>query len=170
MKRSIFCAITLAALWLLLSPQRAQAQYAYGLSDAGYDVNTRQVFGYSATWLDYYAGYYYDPAVEGELYWQYDSEVPLDSGYEVGYADIIPAEVWTQTSVYRAQTTYSVYSNHFVIAYYYYSYCDGFASGCYADPFGFSFFSGGDYGVSRLCLQPLLLRWRTTLLPGVDGF
>lgn len=146
MKRSLLCATVLAALCLLLAPQQAQAQYAYGISDIASSRQSRQVYGYSATWLDYYAGYYYDPAVQGELYWQHNNEVPLSQGYTEGYADWIPAEVWTATSQYSPLTTYTVYSNHFVRAYYYYSTCSGFLSGCYSDPYGFSYFAGGGYG------------------------
>lgn len=146
MKKSILCAMVLAAVCLLLAPRQAQAQYAYGISDIASSQQSRQVYGYSATWLDYYAGYYYDPAVQGELYWQHNNEVPLSQGYTEGYADWIPAEVWTVTSQYQPVTTYSVYSNHFVRAYYYYSSCSGFMGGCYSDPYGFSFFSGGTYG------------------------
>lgn len=148
MKRSLLCAMALAALCLMLVPERAQAQYAYGVSDIASSRTFRRVYGYSATWLDYYAGYYYDPAVQGELYWQYSNEVPLSQGYTEGYADWIPAEVWTVTAQYRPVTTYTVYSNHFVRAYYYYSTCSsyGFAGGCYSDPYGFSSFAGGTYG------------------------
>jgi len=145
MKKYLLCAMVLAAL-CLLAPKQTQAQYAYGISDIASSRQARQVYGYSGTWLDYYAGYYYDPAVQGELYWQFDNEVPLSEGYTEGYADWIPAEVWTATSQYRPVTTYSVYSNHFVRAYYYYSSCSGFMGGCYSDPYGFSFFNGGGYG------------------------
>lgn len=148
MKKNLFYIIALAGLCLLLCPRQAQAQYAYGVSAVGYDSQTRQIFGYSETYLDYYAAYYYDPAVQGFLFWQYENEIPLDQGYDEGYSDpyygiLIPAVVPTYSSLYRPKTTYEEYSNHFVRSYYYYSSCYGFTSGCFADPYGFSYFSGG---------------------------
>jgi hypothetical protein len=145
MKKYLLCAMVLAAC-CLLAPRQTHAQYAYGISDIASSQQSREVYGYSGTWLDYYAGYYYDPAVQGELYWQFNNELPLSKGYTEGYADWIPAEVWTLTAQYRPVTRYTVYSNHFVRAYYYYSACYGFAAGCYSDPYGFSFFSDGGYG------------------------
>lgn len=146
MKPLFICAVFLASIFLLCTPQSAYSQYAYGLSDIAADSNARRVYGYSTTYLDYKAGYYYDPAVQGALFDQYDNEVPLDQGYAEGYADEIDAEVFTQTSVYRPRTRYDVYSNHFVRAYFYYSSCSGFSSGCYWDPFGFSSFTGNRNG------------------------
>lgn len=158
MKKSLLCTIALAALLVLLAPRDTKAQYAYGVSDIASSRVSRQVYGYSATWLDYYAGYYYDPAVQGELYWQHNNEVPLSKGYTEGYADWIPAEVWTVTSVYQPVTNYTVYSNHFVRAYYYYSTCSsyGFAGGCYSDPYGFSSFlpGGGSGGYGGFGFNP----------------
>jgi hypothetical protein len=145
MRRSLLCAVMLAGLWLLLSPAQAQAQYAYGYSEVGYNSRTREVFGYSETFLDYYAGYYYDPEVLAELYWQFENEIPLDRGYGVGYANYVPAQAWTHSTLYRQLTTYEQYSVHFIRAYYYYNPCYsyGFMSPCYSDPYGFDFFSGG---------------------------
>src|SRR5258708_38322627 len=119
MKKHFLCALFFALLFVL-SAHHAKAGQVWGESIVGYDSNSREIFGYSATWLDYDAGYYYDPSVQGFLFWQFDNEVPLDSGVADGYADFIPAEVWLYSSLYRPATTYETYSNHFVIAYYYY--------------------------------------------------
>lgn len=155
MKISVVCAMILAGAFISITPQPVRAQYVYGLSSVGYNQNSREIFGQSATWVDYEAGYYYDPEVLGELYWQFNNEVPLDSGYAIGlsipqYGILIPAIAYTDSRSYLPLTTYTTYSTHFVRSYYYYSYCSGFTNGCYADPFGFTNyfggFFGGDYG------------------------
>lgn len=95
MKKSFLCAIVLTGVYLIAFPQSAQAQYVYSYSEIVGDRSSRGVYGYSATYLDYEAGYYYDPAVLSDLLWQYDNETSLDGGYSEGYADLIDAEVWT---------------------------------------------------------------------------
>jgi len=151
MKASLLFAFVLASSLMIASPQQATGQYVYGLSAVGYAQDTREIFGESATWVDYYVAYYYDPEVLGELYWQFSNEDPLDSGYARGfsapeYGILIPAIVYTYSRSYLPATTYTTYSTHFVRSYYYYSYCSGFFSGCYADPYGFSRFNGGIFG------------------------
>jgi hypothetical protein len=74
---SLFCS-------LVLTVSKAQAQYVYYYTDVRYVPEYRFVDGYTTTWLDYYAGLYYDPAVLGELYRTDMNETPLDSGYDVG--------------------------------------------------------------------------------------
>jgi hypothetical protein len=145
MKKYLLYAMLLAGVLLAMMPLQAKAGTVWGESVVGYDSQAREIFGYSATWLDYDAAYYYDPAVEGELYWQFDNEVPLDSGSDTGYSDpywgyLLDAEVWLFSAQYRPVTTYATYSNHFVVPYYYDSYYG------YYDPFGFSFSGGGDFG------------------------
>lgn len=145
MKKSLLYAILLAGVLLAMMPARAQAGTVWGESLVGYDSQARDIFGYSATWLDYDAAWYYDPAVSGGLYWQFDNEVPLDWGSAIGYSDpywgyLLDAQVWLFSPLYRPVTTYATYSNHFVVPYY----NDGY--GYYFDPFGFSFFGGGDFG------------------------
>jgi Tfp pilus assembly major pilin PilA len=145
MKKSLLYAILLAGVLFVMMPTQAKAGTVWGGSLVGYDSQAREIFGYSATWLDYDAAWYYDPAVQGELYWQFDNEVPLDSGSDTGYSDpywgyLLDAQVWLFSSQYRPVTTYATYSNHFVVPYYYDSYYG------YYDPFGFSFFGGGDFG------------------------
>ena len=145
MKKSLLYAILLAGILFVMMPTQAKAGTVWGESLVGYDSQAREIFGYSATWLDYDAAWYYDPAVAGELYWQFDNEVPLDRGSDTGYSDpywgyLLDAQVWLFSSLYRPVTTYATYSNHFVVPYYsdpYYG---------YYDPFGFSFFGGGDFG------------------------
>lgn len=163
MKKSFYYLIALAGLCLLLCPRQAQAQYVYGVSAVGYDSQSRQIFGYSETYLDYYTAYYYDPAVRGDLYWEFGIEAPLDEGYNQGYSDpyygiLIPAVVYTDSSLYKSNTTYEEFGQHFVRPYYYYSYCYGFSSGCFSDPYGFSYFSGfsglGSFGFPGFFYDP----------------
>lgn len=131
---------------LLLSAQQTQAQYAYGASGIGYDPNTKVVYGYSRTSVDYWAGTYYDPYVEGYLY---DPYYLRDWGYARGYESYYPAVV--ETAAYSTPLTrYDVISDHYVISWYSVSVtiCDyyGFYGGCGYDPYGFSNFWGGWYG------------------------
>src|SRR2546423_7246531 len=142
-RRFVFSAI-FAGLLLLVASASAFAGEILGISIVGYDRESREIFGYSGTWLDFDAAYYYDPAVQGVLYWEYNAEVPLDHGYSQGFG-VFPAEVWLYSPQYLPLTVYSTYSNHFVIAYYYYcyDYCD---YNYWYDPFRFNFFGGGDFG------------------------
>src|ERR1051325_11250021 len=119
MKKYLACILLLLGVLLTAGSRPAQAGTVYGESAVGYDSNAREIFGYSATWTDYDTSFYYDPAVEGELYWQFDNEVPLDSGFDTGFSNPdfgyqIPAEVWLFSSQYRPIMTYSTYSNHFL--------------------------------------------------------
>jgi hypothetical protein len=150
MRKSIILGFILAAMLMIMSAQRVEAN-VWGLSGVGYNPDTREVFGLSATWVDYDLAWYYDPEVLGELYWQYENEVPLDSGYGIGlslpdYGILIPAVVNLYSVKYLPGTLYTTYSTHFVRSYYYYSSCSGFSSGCYFDPFGFSNYFGGFFG------------------------
>jgi hypothetical protein len=150
MRKSIVSGMMLAALLLIMSAQRVEAS-AWGLSGVGYDSQTREIFGVSATWVDYDLAWYYDPEVLGELYWEYDIEGPLDSGYGIGlslpeYGILIPAVVYLYSLQYLPLTLYTTYSTHFIRAYYYYTSCSGFSNGCYFDPFGFSNYFGGFFG------------------------
>lgn len=145
MKKQILSALMFAALCLLLCPQQAEAQYAYGASGIGYDSATKIVYGYSRTSVDYYAGTYYDPYVEGFLFGPFGLH---DYGYNRGYESYFPAVVETDTFS-APSTRYDVISDHYVISYYSVSVtiCDywGFGPGCGYDPYGFSFF-GGQFG------------------------
>ncbi|MGI8997647.1 MAG: DUF4214 domain-containing protein [Pyrinomonadaceae bacterium] len=140
MKRTLFLSIVLATASLFFAPQQAQAQYVFGYDEVGYDSNARYVYGYAATYVDYYAGYYYDPAVKGELYWQYDNETPIAEGYAVGYSDpyygiLDPAQVFNYSFAhYRPSTAYAHASIHYVIPYYAYNYYYDY----WYDPYGFS--------------------------------
>jgi hypothetical protein len=58
MKLSTLCTLVFVAFCLLSLPQQAQAQYVYGYDEVGYHSGSRYVYGYGATYLDYYAGYY----------------------------------------------------------------------------------------------------------------
>lgn len=146
MRKSFLCTIALAAACLLLCAQETRAQYAYGASGIGYDPNTKVVYGYSRTSVDYWAGSYYDPYVEGYLF---DPYYLLDWGYARGYMSYYAAVV--ETAAYsRPSTRYDVISDHYVISWYSVSVtvCDyyGFYGGCGYDPYGFSGYWGGWYG------------------------
>lgn len=152
MRTSTICTFVFAVMCLFALPQQARAQYAYGVSAIGYDDTTKEVFGYSATELDYSAGYYYDPYVEGFMYDQYNY-YPIDSGYNRGFAYYWPAEVGTYHWPAQPNTEYDVFSEHYVIAAWSTSVrvCDDYYfSGCWADywydAWGYGFLGGGDYG------------------------
>jgi hypothetical protein len=153
MKVSTLCALLFAALCFFAWPQQAQAQYcdwgtAYGTSIVTYDDSTHGVYGYSSTELDYCAGLYYDPYVEGYLYEGHLTEFlgdAVDADYGDGYADIYPAEAYTAVAA-KPQTRYLQKSYHYVIAYYNEYGC--FSEGCgtyWYDPWGY-YFSDGGYG------------------------
>jgi hypothetical protein len=155
MRRKIVFTVVFFAVFMLAAAQQANAfcnaGTAYGFSDIVYDDQSNIVAGYSSTELDYCAGLYYDPYVEGYLYSQH-SGFPLDSGYSLGYADWYPAEVFTLAEGV-ASTQYTVLSDHYVVAYYYYTECGYYGYyGCeyynyyWYDPWGYDFLPGGDYG------------------------
>lgn len=157
MKKYIASALMIFAFTLFLSNQfRTHAQYAYGASGIAYDGSTRYVFGYSRTEVDYYAGLYYDPYVEGFLYDQYNT-YPLSYGASRGYEYVIPAEVNTD-AFSSPSTRYDVISDHYVISYYSVSVniCDyyGFGEGCGYDPYGYSYLPGGGFGGSNYFYGP----------------
>lgn len=146
MRKSFLLTIVFAAACLLLCAQETRAQYAYGASGIGYDPNTKIVYGYSRTAVDYWAGAYYDPYVEGFLYDPYQL---LDWGYSRGYEDLYDAYV--ETGAYSVPSTrYDVISDHYVISWYSVSVtvCDyyGFYGGCGYDPYGFGNYFGGGGG------------------------
>lgn len=141
MKRSFLRAIALAFVCLLSAARQAQAQTVYSYCEVGYDSQARYVYGYAATYLDYYAASYYDPEVYALLTYE-NTEIALDEDYGYGYGTY-PAEVFLYSGFYRPLTTYYTISAHFVrsvIPYdYYYDY--------WYDPYGFSFAPGGSiYG------------------------
>ncbi|HYN85409.1 MAG TPA: hypothetical protein VER32_09160 [Pyrinomonadaceae bacterium] len=153
MRRSTLCAMALAALCLFLWPQEARAQYAYGISAIEYDSNTKEVFGYSATEVDYSAGFYYDPYVEGFMYGPFGL---IDYGSSRGYESYFPAQVFTYTFNALPNSEYDVISDHYVIRWFsvdiiiYDDDCYYYFMGCYGynwyDPYGFSFLPGGNFG------------------------
>lgn len=150
--RKGFQGILLAAIVIFLAASQAYAGEIWGVSIVGYSRESRYIFGYSGTWLDFDSAYYYDPEVQGELYWQYNPEVPLDEGYGEGYG-VWPAQVWLSSTQYQPLTLYSTYSNHFLRAYYYYCYDPCYYYYWY-DPFNFFFMGGGDYGGWYYLQQP----------------
>jgi Domain of unknown function (DUF4214) len=152
MRKPLLYCVLLAGILIVMSAKQANAGEVVGISIVAYDRESREVFGYSATWLDFDAAYYYDPAVQGELYWQFNNEVPLDSGTSQGFG-VFPAQVWLYSAQYLPLTVYSTYSNHFVVAYYYYCY-DYCNYNYWYDPFQFDFFTGGDFGSWYYFTQP----------------
>lgn len=117
MKKLIFV-FSMLIFWTLgMMVSETKAQYVYYYADVRYVQSQRYVDGYTYTHLDYYAGLYYDPAVKGELYrtdFPYN-EIPLDSGYDVGYANIFDAEVYLFSTNYVEGKRYCTSSTHFVI-------------------------------------------------------
>lgn len=142
MRTSALGILLFAALCCFLSPREAAAQTAYGISAIQYDSTRNVVEGYSATELDYYAGYYYDPYVEGYLF---RGNTLASSGYSLGYADYIDAVVYTSTPG-APGTQFTLESDHYVVAYNYYYDCYYGCGYYYYDPWGYRFASGGDYG------------------------
>ncbi|HEV2798920.1 MAG TPA: NBR1-Ig-like domain-containing protein [Pyrinomonadaceae bacterium] len=142
MRRSALGILLFAALCCFLAPQEAKAQTAYGISAIQYDDARNVVDAYSATELDYYAGYYYDPYVEGYLF---RGNTLASSGYSLGYADYIDAVVHTSVTG-TPGTQFTLESDHYVVAYYYYYDCYYGCGYYYYDYWGYRFTSGGDYG------------------------
>lgn len=152
MRRTSPRLLLLATLLCLAAARSAEAQYAYGYSQISYDDNNNVVYGYSATELDYDASVYYDAYVEGYLYDEFSLR---SSGSEAGYYGL--ADVWTQTAA-APSTMYTLYSDHYVIAYFYSTFEDCFyCCSCWADNtcctyysrwsdyWGYNFFSNGGY-------------------------
>jgi len=147
MKKSLLHIILFAGLCLLFAPLAAQAQTAYGYAEVGYNSSARYVYGYSATWTDYEAAWYYDPEVHAMLLRLPEVEIPLDEGHDIGYSDPgngyqIAAEVYNESGAYSPRTTYEEYSSHIIRPYYSYSYCFD----CWYDPFGFSMWGNSFLG------------------------
>ena len=115
MKKIFFVCMLSLFCCLVMNVSKAQAQYVYYYTDVQYVPQYRYVDGYTTTWLDYYAGLYYDPAVLGELYRTDMNETPLDAGYDEGYADLIDAEVYLFTRNYVEGKTYCTSGVHFII-------------------------------------------------------
>ncbi len=140
--KKLFLVCTMTLIWTLgLMISEAKAQIAYGISIVRYNAPTRYMDGYSGTALDYWAGIYYDPVVEGTLYRSDDPEVSLSEGYNEGYANSIPAEVYLFSTNYVEGKTYCTYSTHWIRAYYYHP-----ANVRWFDPYRYSSFiyTGGN--------------------------
>lgn len=136
--KKLIIGICLSLFWILgIAVTNINAQTAYGISIVRYNTDTRIVDGYSGTWLDYYAGLYYDPEVIGDLYRADMNETSLDHGRHVGYADIVPAEVYLSTTNFVEGRTYCTHSQHAVWGYFYYQ-----QTGQWFDPFRYSTFIG----------------------------
>src|SRR5580765_6947220 len=115
MKKYFFTTLILAAIHVFAAAN-VHGQRAYIRSSIGYDPFSREIFGYSKTEVDYYAGAYYDPYVIGSLYGQH-SFFRLDGGADRGYQNWIPAEVYTNSNT-TPLTRYDVEGEHYLIAYY----------------------------------------------------
>lgn len=139
MKRRLLSATFLAVVALGVAASEAYGQTAYGISIVRGNPDTRIVDGYSGTWLDYYAGLYYDPEVIGDLYRTDDPETSLSHGRHVGFADLVPAEVYLYTTNYVEGKTYCTYSSHWIWSYYFYQ-----PTSWWFDPFRYSFLGTGN--------------------------
>lgn len=137
--KNLLLIILLLMVCLSLAIVKADAQTAYGISVVRASPTTRVVDGYSGTWLDYYAGLYYDPEVIGDIYRTDNPETSLSYGRSIGFADILPAEVYLSTTNYVEGKSYCTYSQHFVWSYFYYQ-----PTGYWFDPFQYSLFSAGE--------------------------
>src|SRR5437667_7127524 len=115
MKNLLFVSMMSLFFSLAVLVSETKAGIIYGHSDILYYSGPRSVYGISVTILDYEAGLYYDPAVLGELYRTDMNESPLDSWYNVGYADLINAQAVTFSSNYVEGKTYCEYGTHFTI-------------------------------------------------------
>lgn len=152
MKKSLIRALLLVGVCLLFSPAQASAQSGYTYSEVGYNSAARFTFGYSETWIDYDLYTFYDPAVKSDLY-RANEEIPLDGGYTQGATEAFGGGYAATISTfagphhYRPSTRYTTVSTHFIIPVYDYSpphcYSYGFASHCFADPWGLGFLPGG---------------------------
>lgn len=131
--------ILAVVLFLSAAVSENYSQTAYGYSMVRRPANTAILEGYSATWLDYYAGYYYDPEIVSDLYRTDDPETPLSFGRHIGYGDIIPAEVYHVTSNDVEGMTYCTFGQHFLWSYIYYA-----AYGQWFDPFRYSLIYTGN--------------------------
>lgn len=117
MKINNLIKLILILVVVLIASQTTKAQYAYGSSRIVYDNTTKKVTTTSITRLDYYAGLYYDPAVVGDVYKQ---GVRAGIAYDEGFANVVPARVVLQTiNPAPPNTRYDLYSDHYVIAYFY---------------------------------------------------
>ena len=130
--RAILSPILFSFVLLALAAVPARAQYVYGITALQLDPDYGQVYGYSATALDYYACYYYDAAVVGTLY---DGSTAIDGG---SYHGVCTAEVYTDGFL-QDDHLYTEISEHYIIAYYYYYYYGWY------DPYGFFSFGPGTY-------------------------
>ena len=135
--RNLFILFFVCA-FISISSANISAQTVYGLSVVQYNPGPQNVEGLSATWLDYYAGYYYDPEVIGDLYRTDAPETSLDAGQDfgMGYWDDAVVELFTTN--YVPGKTYCTFSQHAIWSYYVIG-----GGGSYWDPFGYSFMQGG---------------------------
>lgn len=142
MRKPALSILLFAVFCCFLVAEEAKAQTAYGISAIQYDDSRNIVDAYSVTELDYYAGYYYDPYVEGYLY---RGNALASSGYSLGYANYISAVVHTSATA-TPGTQFTLESDHYVVAYYYYYSCFYGCGYYYYDYWGYRFAPGGGYG------------------------
>ena len=113
MKKLLLMSFVFICVGFCLVPKaKGQIVYAYGLIDV--DANSRSIDGYAGTWLDYSAGIYYDPEVRGDLYRTDNNETSLDQGADLGYSNVLPAEVFLFTSNYVENKVYCVFTQHWI--------------------------------------------------------
>jgi hypothetical protein len=154
--KKIICTITFAILCIFMAAEKSQAQYcsygvAYGVSAVWQSGTT--VYFYSSTELDYCAGLYYDPATYGrftEGNFATENVRLLGDGYTEGYADWIPAEIYTNYSFPINHEYYNTDTIHYVLEYYQYYTCFASCGYYWYDPWGYGFSEGiggpGFYG------------------------
>lgn len=150
LRRLYLASVVLVLLWL--GQPECFGQDVVGYTAVLQSTNSSEIDGYSATETSYEVAYYYDAGVIGYLY---DGTLQVDAkaAEGTGLAEAYP----TSTSVHLGDT-YTLYSEHYLIAYYYtpglgysnpYDYYPGtaFAPGDPGYAPGSSFSPGGGPGV-----------------------
>lgn len=150
LRRLYLASVVLVLLWL--GQPECFGQNVVGYTAVLQSTNSSEIDGYSATETSYDVAYYYDAGVIGYLY-DGTLQVDVKAAEGTGLAEAYP----TSTSVHLGDT-YTLYSEHYLIAYYYtpgvgfsnpfdYYPGTGFAPGDPGYAPGSSFSPGGGPGV-----------------------
>ena len=111
LKRLYFVSVVFSFLWL--GHPDSFGQDVVGYSNVLQSTNSREIDGYSRTETSYAVANYYDAGVNGYLY---DGTSQVGAKPVQGY---IVAIAYPTTSSVNQGDTYTVYSEHYLIAYYY---------------------------------------------------
>ena len=116
MKTLIYLKLFLVVVIVSINTQNSCGQYVYGISDIVYDKKTKTVLGISRTTLDYEAALYYDPAVINTMYEEEARIYTADNSQPISNFTI--TALTYNSSQTSSDTVFSVFSDHFVIAYF----------------------------------------------------